>query len=187
MRLTNDMRRDTVVAALESKFKKRRDDHAKATTALAKAIYRLEFGDVAKIATKLPEVWITRDTVVHIDCAGFTWRTSTSEKQQHNALSLGGAHPVPQRQDCRPIKIAPTHHLYDQAQAVANEHQAIRAERAELESQLNGIVASVTTVDALLKLWPQAKRFLPKIKPKSTAIVPVDLINAVNASLGIKD
>ena len=73
------------------------------------------------------------------------------------------------------------------AQAIANEHAAIQDESRELRAQLEAVTNSATTVARLVKIWPEVVEFLPDAAQRvgECAIVPVELINRINAKIGV--
>lgn len=183
MRLTNQIREIIIDKAMHKAFDARDKAHEKATTALADAVYQHEYGTAGKIAAKLPENWCTRINAIEIEAAGFNyWRR---EGRMDSCLKMSKTRPVPENQRSNPPKIGGAHPLNDQAQAVAEEYQAINRDKEALRAKLNSILYSVTTTEKLLDAWPESKQFIPASAPTTTALVPVELVPELNAALGI--
>lgn len=182
MKLTKEMRESMIDDAMSAAFGKREKAHEKATTALADAVYEHAFAAIEKLANKLPQGWCVSDSSIVIDSAGFGWRNGLKP----NSLRMSKAHRTPRYQGSNPVKIGGDHPLFEQAQAVAEEFQAIKRDREALRSKLRAILYSVTTVPRLLEAWPECERYLPTNTHKSTSLVPVELVPELNAALGLK-
>lgn len=187
MRLTKEFREELIGRALVHAFKAREIAHAAATTALADALYDHTHGSVEKLARKLPQGWVDHSTRLTISAAGFSWR-HRDDGMQNNILKLSTSRPFPRYGDQHGMAVGGEHPLNDQAQAVAEEHAAIRDEKEALRVKLSALVYSVTTLPRLREAWPECEQFLPDTTPKtvSTAIVPVELVPELNKALGIK-
>lgn len=184
MRLTIEIRKTIIKAAMHKAFDARDKAHDKATTALADAVYRHEYGAIGRIAAKLPENWCERGKVITINAAGFGWRQDGDKENER--LEMSKTRPMPNYQAGNPIKIGGAHPLNDRAQAVAEEYQQIRRDKDELRAKLNALVYSVTTTERLLEAWPECEAFIPASAPTSRALVPVELVPQLNAAIGIK-
>lgn len=184
MRLTKEIREDIIYKAMSKAFDARDKAHEKATTALADALYAHEYGAAEKIARKLPQGFCSASNYIRIGAAGFSWRGGR-DGLKHNGLKMSKSRPVPVYTG-EDIKVGGSHPLNDQAQAVAEEYQAIQRDKAALRAKLEALVYSVTTVAKLRDAWPECEKFLPAAAPKSTSLVPVELVPEVNAALGIK-
>lgn len=186
MRLTKEFRDELIGKALKHAFTAREKAHEAATTALADALYDYTHGAAEKIVRKLPQGWVSHRTEIRIEAAGFSWRPRDAGLKNYS-LTMSKSRPFPQY-DSSEIKVGGAHPLNDQAQAVAQEHAAIRDDKEALRVKLHALVYSVTTLARLREAWPECEQFLPSTAPKtvSTAVVPVELVPQVNAALGIK-
>ncbi|AWM87358.1 Nmad5 family putative nucleotide modification protein [Microvirga sp. 17 mud 1-3] len=183
MRLTNEIRKIIIKAAMHKAFDARDKAHEKASTALADAAYQHEYGAIGKIAAKLPENWCCRDNYIKIEAAGFSWH---GDSLARDSLRMSKTRPMPNYQYSNPVKIGGAHPLNDKAQAVADEYQAIQRDKDELRAKLNALVYSVTTTEKLLEAWPECEAFIPARVPTTRALVPVELVPELNAAIGIK-
>lgn len=184
MRLTNEIRKVIIDRAMHKAFDARDKAHEKATTALADAVYQHEYGAIGKIAAKLPENWCERGRGITIKAAGFSWRRQDALKNE--CLTMSKTRPMARDQWSNPALITGDHPLNEQAQAVAEEYQAINRDKDELRAKLNALVYSVTTTEKLLEAWPECEVFIPASVPTSKALVPVELVPQLNAAIGIK-
>lgn len=184
MRLTKEFRDELIGRALVHAFAAREKANADAATTLADAIYAHEWGAAGKIADKLPQGWVTARSYLYINAAGFS-HDSRRDGKASSTLKMSKARRTP---DNVHLAIGGAHPLNDQAQAVAQEHAAIRDEKEALRVKLQALVYSVTTLPRLREAWPECEQFLPDTAPKtvSTAVVPVELVPELNKALGIK-
>jgi len=186
MKLTNAMRDAMIDQAMGKAFDARDKAHDKATTKLADAAYAHEYGAVEKAANKLPQGWCSMSTTVLIDCAGFGYY-GRRDSQKNSMLRMSKERRVPRYQTSNPVKIGGGHPLFEQAQAVADEYQAINRDKDELRAKLRAVVYAATTVEKLLAAWPECEAFLPASTPKPAgALVPVELVPELNAALNLK-
>lgn len=185
MRLTNEIRKAIIKAAMHKAFDARDKAHAQATVALADAAYQHEYGAIGKIAAKLPENWCERSRSITINAAGFGWRRDGGS-MKNECLNMSKTRPMPNYQSGNPVKIGATHPLNDHAQVVAEEYQQINRDKDELRAKLSALVYSVTTTEKLLEAWPECEAFIPASVPTTRALVPVELVPQLNAALGIK-
>jgi len=184
MRLTKEIREQIKESAIHKAFDTRDKAHEKATVALADALYKHEYGAAEKIARKLPQGFCETSNRIRIDAAGFSYR-STYDGKKSDRLTMSKSRPVPACSG-RHIKVGGAHPLNDQAQAVAEEYQAIQRDKEAMVAKLNTLLCSVTTAPKLIEAWPEVERFLPSTTTKPNALVPVGLVPQLNAALGIK-
>ena len=64
-------------------------------------------------------------------------------------------------------------------QEIINERTDIQQAKKRLKAEISGILCQATTVNKLLKVWPEAKDYLPEAE-KPPAPVPAVRIGAVN-------
>lgn len=183
MRLTNEMRKEIVSKALSAAYGKREDAHHAATKALADALYHHTYGEAEKIARKLPKGFANMSGHIEIEAAGFKERYATST-MKNSQLNMSIARPVPANHTWIKIKVGGAHPLNDQAQAVAEEYQALTRDKDALAAKLRSLTASATTVEKLLAAWPDGRKFIGKPPPpKASAVIPVELVPEINAAI----
>lgn len=183
MRLTNEMRKEIVSKALSAAYGKREDAHNAASKALADALYQHTYGEAEKIARKLPRGFANMSGSIEIGAAGFRDRYSTSPLK-NSQLSMSIARPVPNNHTYIKISVGGTHPLHEQAQAVAEEYQALTRDKDALAAKLRSLTASATTVEKLLAAWPEGRKFIGKPPaPKASAVIPVELVPEINAAI----
>lgn len=186
MRLTKEFREELIGRAIKHAFGEREKAHEAATTALADDLYAHEYGAHEKNANKLPQGWISSSSELRIEAAGFSYRAHADGKQS-DRLKMSKSRRVPGLGFGTEISVGGAHPLNDQAQAVAEEHAAIKRDKESLRAKLRALVYSVTTLPRLREAWPECEQFLPESAPKpQRAIVPVDMVPDINAALGIK-
>ncbi|MBK5571796.1 Nmad5 family putative nucleotide modification protein [Ensifer sp. SSB1] len=184
MKLNKTNREEIIAAAVLATFKVREAAHEKARTALADALYAHTYADAEKIAKKLPQGWAAgRDTVV-IACDGF--RTYGHGNGAPKTMKLSRTRLFPPYSS--EIKVDKAHAVYEGAQAIVREHNAIEAAKEELRTKLHALVYSVTTTEKLREAWPEGEKFMPAeiVAVPSHLPVPHDLVANVNALMGIR-
>lgn len=184
MRLNKKIREEIVRRAMKQAFDEREKQHAINEIAVADALYQNEWGDVVSALDKVPNVFLNHSMHVEIKAAGYSYGRRNGHKSQD--LKMSKSRPVPYCYDARVIPVGGSHPLNDQVQALADEYQQIQQDRAQLSANLHALVDSATTVAKLLESWPEASQFLPDEAPKPTSLVPVELVQQVNAAIGIK-
>lgn len=183
MRLTNEMRREIVAKAVTAAYGKREDAHNAATKDLADALYQHTYGEAEKIARKLPKGFANMSGHIEIDAPGFRERYSTLGLK-NSQLNMSIARPVPANHTWVKIPVGGAHPLNDQAQAVAEEYQALKRDKDALSAKLCSLVGSATTVEKLLEAWPAGTKYVGKpIPPKPSAVIPVELVPEINAAI----
>lgn len=184
MKLTKAIREEITAKALTATFGKRDDAHAKARKAFADALYKHEHGDIERLAMKLPQEWRAMHNDFRIECDGFRSWGKGDGAPRHFEMSRSRPFPMYQRD----ITVGKDHGMYDQAQAIAAEHDAIEAANADLRVKLHALLNSVTTVEKLKERWPECVPFLPTAQAKAVELLPVNanLAGQINVLMGIR-
>lgn len=184
MKLNKANREGIIAAAVDAAFKQRDTAHAKARAALADALYQHTYGDVEKIAKKLPQGWVAGRDSFTIVCEGFQrWISSDSAPDKLVMSRTRLFSPYSSE-----IKVDADHPLFAAAQAIVKEHNAITSAKAELRTKLHTLVHSVTTTERLRDAWPEGAKFLPAEVARASNNLPVphDLVANVNALMGVR-
>lgn len=183
MKLSKEQRASIVDKAISHAFDKREKAHEKARMKFADDLYTHHHGDAEKIAAKLPDEWQRYASDIGIQHPEFNHRTGNDSKGDA-PLSLSKRRLSPN--SIVWINVKHDHPFYDRATDLARAEVALKAERRELRIKLNTIVNAANTLKQLAEQWPAGAKFFPAdSKPESRALVPANLINDVNKTLGI--
>lgn len=188
MKLNAAHRKAIIDKAVAHAFDKRDKAHENERKKFADALYAHHYGDAEKIATKLPDEWRSYAGSVGIQHPDFYsgWRYGDVPADKANSsLTLSKRRLVPHNTPC--FKVSPDHPLYDRATDLGRAEVALKAERSALRLKLETIVNAANTLKQLAEQWPAGAKFFPsEEKPAARALVPANLINEVNATLGVK-
>lgn len=186
MLLTNKQREAIIAACIKARFADATALYEKHRMALGDALYTSEFGEHEKLANKLPDGWLATHGQVKIEMSGFSYHGDGKETCPDTlALTKRRRFPYNARY-AQTIKCPAGHTCHDDATAVLAEFEKLKADKAELENSLRGILWASTTLAKLKECWPEGEPYFPVEQPKQTALVPYDLAVKVNKIMGIK-
>jgi hypothetical protein len=185
MKLNVGHRASIVEKAIAHAFDKRDKAHEKDRMKFAHELYTHHYGDAEKIAATLPIEWQNHTISLGIQHPDFSTRYEIEDNRAKSSFIMPVKRLKPSVGNVW-LSIKPDHPLYDRATDLARAEVAIKAERRELRVKLNTIVTSATTLKQLAEQWPAGVKFFPaETKPEGRALVPVNLINDVNTTLGL--
>lgn len=186
MKLTNEMRDETISRSIAATFSERDKAMAKARVTFADSLYAHSFGSVERQALKMPKQWFHFSDSIHVTCKGFSHRWGSQQTSDApSGFQMSKERPMPKNiNDGFTIKAE--HPLWDGAQLIAQEFRSIQDAKAELKQNLNSLLRSVTTLARLAEVWPEGKKFFPREQQKVALPVRFDLAANINAMMGLK-
>ncbi|HVK95075.1 MAG TPA: Nmad5 family putative nucleotide modification protein, partial [Noviherbaspirillum sp.] len=138
-----------------------------------------------QLAKTLPPEWLAKMETVYISCEGFLSHLyHPRDDEPHSALKLS-------RPRLRPSVITTQftvedgHPLYQNAQAVLQQFNAIKTGKEELSAQLRTLLFSIFTMEKLKDVWPAGEAFFPPVTTKQALPIPYDLTLTINRMMGI--
>lgn len=157
MKLTQAMRDFVIAVMLDHRFRADELAAQKRFPVLAERIYRDVLGDSIEKMASLPEGWLPELYSIHVsfgsayDCI----RLLESRRVPHSRTKGAFA-----AYDAR-------HHFTDEWQGIRDDRKSLYAERDRVRSQLAAVLASVSTINKLVEVWPEAAPFVPTGKASS--------------------
>lgn len=186
MLLTNKQREAIINACIKARFADAEQSYQDVRTRLGDALYASQWGQYEKQADKMPEGWLETTGAVRIEMAGFSYRSEDKDKPL-DSLAMSKRRRIPYAaRSYYTIKCPAGHPCHDLALSVLHTFEKLKADKAELESSLRGILWASTTLAKLKECWPEGEPYFPVEQPKQTALVPYDLALKVNKIMGIK-
>lgn len=184
MKLTKEMRVDIISRCIKATFAKRIEKHNTNRVKLGDALYQRAYGAAEKIAAKLPREWQYTTGAVTIQHDGFSHRYLIKPEPNvaKGELKLSRLRLAPHT-GVLYIKVTKEDELYKQADDVARAEVAIHKDSEALKDKLTRMLASISTDKQLMEMWPEGKKFFPDFTPPCRGMVPVSLINSVNAAI----
>lgn len=200
MRLTNEVRNTILARLIEHRLKKPVAALDKLAAKVGPAIYKKMVPvapkgvDLSKWAAMSNTIYVKANyrNVKNTDILSFPDLQPTFGKDQKNFKSFGFDLPsiVPfakekfrdQSWTIEEVEEIPA------VKAWINAIDEVQTLRRKITEEVRPLLLCSTTVAALLKNWPEVEPFIPKIAApvrKSTELVPVEKINAVNALVQI--
>ena len=184
MKITKEMRADIIDRCIKATFAKRVEKHNASRVKLGDALYQRTYAAAEKLAAKLPREWQCTTGAVTIQHDGFSHRY-TSKPDPNVAkgeLKLSRLRLAPHTGTLY-IKVTKEDELHKQADDVARAEVAIHKESEALKDKLTRMLSSISTDKQLMEMWPEGKKFFPDFTPPARGMVPVSLINSVNATI----
>lgn len=83
------------------------------------------------------------------------------------------------------ITIPSGHLLFDEREALKAEDARLKAMKESITGPVRAAVNAVSTVKALLNVWPEAKELLPEALPEAKAQLPALHVEELNALVGL--
>lgn len=187
MRLTKEIRENIIAAAICA------SDAVKLNTELdadLKALAKLAYKLTVKIPAALENLtkaekaeWLIAESAIALDHPGFQYWGNRRDDDDTLSRYLPFDDPVVVPRHQGAVRAADYPELQAAADAAVVKHKAALKYEQDLTAKLWAIVNSTSTVKQLAELWPEGVEFLPPIVAKSTALVPIDTVKAVNATL----
>lgn len=187
-RLTKELRKQIAKNAVTTAFATRKEALNTRQNTFADKVYEVGFGKLKPVLQRLEADHKTMSDVLltHVDNP-----TTTRHQIRVNFagctadLQMTEARLLPNTYSYRAaIAFDAEHELTREWEALAAEEKALRAAENSLESQVTGVVESVTTVKRLLEVWPEAKDLLPEQTAKATTAVALP-IGTLNHLIGL--
>ncbi|WP_025918318.1 Nmad5 family putative nucleotide modification protein [Herminiimonas sp. CN] len=185
MKLTKEHRQTIIEKCVKARFTDRQQIHEANRSLLGDALYEHAFGEGEKIAKKLPRGWVRTMSTVTISASGFISRyhhATEDELSPNLELSRDRLQPGVITDQ---FTVDETHPLYPQTERLVNEFNAIKADKAMLETQLLTLLYSVNTREKLMLVWPEGEEFFPRAVVKDTLPIPYDLTLSINRMMGL--
>ena len=177
MRLTRQIRKVIREGVIKFKFADREKDLSAASQAHGMACYdRLFTPEERKLIDSLPGGWVPSSIRGKFAFGGrqsvvwFGDYRRVTKKMNDTSQAL--------------LTLAADDPLSVEFQRLENLKDDLRLERRRLEADLTAVLESVHTDTALLKLWPEAARWIPST-PARVHGLPAVIIDDLNAKIGL--
>ncbi len=174
IRLTNDTRRLIANRAVEHGFAKREAAIVKEQHALAAKVYDRAYpAKTQKLMETLPKDILRESDTIYFHVGG-----------QYRQVTLAAAKRM--GHDRGDLKLAADDKLSEECFDFWRREKELRAERDTARREANAVLRSVTTLEKLLKVWPEVVSFTQDIGVSGQQITALAIpIKDLNVKLGL--
>lgn len=163
--------------ALEHAFKKRRTELDKRQAKWGTAVYREVMTPTGlKLVKRMSENWLVMTDSIRVEFAGQRElvRIASGEKTlpvpatwAPNAYSLQ-----------KPPRIPASHPLNEERLLLDRDEQSLHDDKQRVRANLHAVLMAHSTLESLIKNWPECKKFCPSAPAQVTALaLPVEELN----------
>jgi hypothetical protein len=176
-RLNASIREHIMRKALEHAFTKRRAELDKRQARWGAAVYRECMTPTGlKMVKRMPENWLVMTSSMRVEFAGE--REMVTIAHGDKTLPVPGTWAPNAYAYSKPPRIPASHPLNEERLLLSRDEQAIHDDKQRVRGNLHALLMAHSTLESLIKNWPECKKFCPPAPAQVTALaLPVAELN----------
>ncbi|MEJ1412806.1 MAG: Nmad5 family putative nucleotide modification protein [Candidatus Sedimenticola sp. (ex Thyasira tokunagai)] len=189
MRLNKRIRSAVADAIINSTTKERITTLKKREVALGDKIYAFAVGKHVKAMKALPQGWFVQRTELNLLIKSEDGKRSIRYMRidnegvsRYHGIPVSESRLLPSCYANGAITLDRDHRLADEARAIIAAHDSLCADSKKLRETLWGMLEGYTTVEKLVKEWPECEAHLPvefEAPKRLPAVTPQQVNNAI--------